>query len=84
MRTELRLLVSRHRAGIVGTEDDSRHFVPEEIGHELLQAFIAVKINFIIKSRIIMQDFRRNFILGAAAHDDFIYPHDYDNNHNAD
>jgi len=70
-----RLSYALGAADIVRTEDDSRHFVTNKIGDELLQAFIAVKINFIIHRRIIMQNFRRNVILRSAAHYDFIYPH---------
>ena len=49
-------MVSGYGAGIVGAQDNARHFLTNKIGHELLLAFIAVKINFIIERRIIMQD----------------------------
>jgi hypothetical protein len=65
----------RHRAGVVGAEDDSRHFIADKISDELLQAFIAVEIDLIIDRGIIMHDFSHDLIFGAAAHDDFISPH---------
>lgn len=62
-------------ARIVWAEYDSRHLIANKIGHELLQAFISVKVNLIVNGRIIMENFSRNIILRTAAHNDFIYPH---------
>ncbi len=64
-----------HRCRIVGSENDARHLVTNKIRNELLQTLVAVKIDLIVDRRIIMQDFRRNLVLGAAAHDDFKDPH---------
>jgi hypothetical protein len=69
------LLVPPYPGGIVGPKDDSRDFIAEEIGDELLVGVIAVKVNFIVKRRIIMHDFRGNLRFRPAAHHDFIYPH---------
>jgi hypothetical protein len=67
--------VPLYPADIVGSNDDSRYFITDKIGHELLLTVIAVKINFMIKRRIIMKDFRRNLIFRSTAQNDFIYPH---------
>ena len=65
----------RYRAGVVGPKDDSRDFIAEKIGDELFVGVVAVKVNFIVKRRIIMHDFRCNFRFRPAAHHNFIYPH---------
>src|SRR5277367_4502026 len=62
-------------SGVVGAENDSGHLFAEKIGHELLMAGIAVKVNFIVQRRIIMHHFRYHFIFGATKHDDFIGSH---------
>jgi len=69
------LFVPRTAAGIVGAEENSRHFLAEKIGDELLLVDIAVKVDFIVKRRIIMQDFRRYFRFCTATHDNFVNPH---------
>jgi len=71
-------------AHIFGSEDDPRDFIADKIGHELLLTFVAVKIYFIIKRRIIMKDFRYHLVFRPAAHYYFISPHRMDNNRDGD
>ena len=46
-----------HLRRFVGPEDDAGDICPIEIGDDLVQAVVAVKINFITITRIIMQYF---------------------------
>lgn len=67
--------MSRHNGGIVRPKDNPRDFVPEKVSYELFVAFIAIKINFVISTCIVVQTFRRNFRLGPATKDHFVYSH---------
>jgi hypothetical protein len=62
----------RHYGCIVGSKNDPRHLGANKISDELLQSFIAVKIDFVVDCWIIMENFRQNFIFCPATHDNFI------------
>ncbi len=68
-------MIARNGAGVVRPEDDASDLVAEKVGDELLLAFIAVKVDFIVGGRIIMNNLGCDFGFGAAAQDDFVGPH---------
>jgi heptosyltransferase-2 len=72
VRRTWNLLVALRPAGIVGARDDSRHFLTEETGHELLLIRIAVKIDFIIKRRKNVFLFMKILFIRGGALGDFI------------
>lgn len=69
------LFIPWRNAGMIGTKNNARHIFLVKVGDNLLQPFIAIEIDPIIPSRVVMQYFRRNFGLGATAKNDFEYPH---------
>ena len=71
----LPLLMPLHPGGVIRAQDNSRDLLADKVGYELLLAFIAVKVNFRIHGRIVIQDFRCHLGLCSTAHDNFIYPH---------
>lgn len=62
-------------AAVVDAENDSRHVFLVKIGDELLEPLVAIEINSVFITGIVVEDFRCDFRFGTAAKNDFKDPH---------
>jgi hypothetical protein len=69
-------VVTRNRAGIIEIDDQTGDLLAQKSGDDLRLRFIVEKPDLIVVFGIIEEDFRHDLVLRAAAHYDFIHPHD--------
>ena len=61
--------------GAVRSQDDSSHLFAQEISHKLLVVSVAIKVNFVILTRIVLQNLGNNLGLGPATENYLVYAH---------
>lgn len=69
------LFIAWHGAGTFRAEDNAGNFIAQKIRNELLKPAVSVKVDLVVQTWIIVQDFRHHLGFCPAAHDDFVSPH---------